>query len=119
MSRYQVSYPRRQPALVVEHMGGGKLGNCYSGARDIVRSFMPLTDRQLRQLQGMGVISSGQDLWIAKAYEDVEEVAPVGYDDATGRVLDTVPLAPDGQAYAPVKFPVYVYEVETRCDSGD
>lgn len=119
-------YLNPRPTLVIEHVGGGQLGNCYSGSTWRVTSTTKLTAAKLVALNAAGVLGIGQEFYVrsqadgkeAAAGED--EVPCVTVDRRTGKPTGEPPINPySGNLYGSHKYPFYVYECESRCDSSD
>lgn len=128
MSDKTFSYPHIRPFLAIERNGGGSLGNCYSSSSWRVTSVVRLKAETLKALNACGVLGFGQEFYIRSKADGTEE--PAGHDTLpcvvtdrrTGKRLDERPVNPyarDGAEYQPIQSPFYVYDCESRCDSGD
>lgn len=111
-------YRNPRPRLLVEPNGGKKLGNCYDASYYKVTSTYPLTDANFDALFASGAIGYGQIYYRKEAVEVKEMVPCVG--EINGEAVDLNPVNPySGKPYGPISMPHYIYEIETRCDSGD
>lgn len=113
-----------RPRLLVENLGGSSLGRCYSASFQRVTSTLRMTREQLEALRMAGVIHSGQELYIRSQCDGKEAAA--GEDTVPcvavvdGAVVDEPAINPySGKLYAPIQCSYFVYDIETRCDSGD
>ena len=133
-------YRRVRPILTVEDTGGSQLGNCYHACYYKVTSLFSICKKTLWQLKDAHFISDGQEFYckFVKANgdrvpvpEDMDwrqKIEPTGIDivlcleidEKTGDVLNTNPINKyTGKPYGTTEIGYYVYEVETRVDSGD
>lgn len=111
-------YRNPRPRLLVESKGGKKLGNCYSASYYTVTSTYPLTDAEFDALFESGAIGYGQVYYRKPEVVLVDTVRCVGMEG--NKVVDENPLIPySGKPYGTIQQAYFVYEVETRCDSGD
>lgn len=126
MSDVHFSYPNPRPRLVIECVGGGSLGNCYSSATWRVTATERLSAHKLAALNAAGVLGMGQEFYVRSQADGKEE--PAGEDDVpcvvtdrfTGKPTGDAPINPySGKLYEPIKCPFFVYLCESRCDSGD
>lgn len=140
MSNRDYVYRNPRPVIAVESTGGASLGNCYSVSFFKVTSTQALSMQKLQHLFLVGVLGVGQTfsarrVTAAGTLERVQEVLgwqdkvePTGHDAVECTAVDrntqkavnepaTNPYT--GKPYAPIQAPYYVYECETRCDSGD
>lgn len=125
MSEINYVYPKPRPDLTVEHMGGRKLGNCYSATNYRVTSQFKLTRDKLLALRDLGFLGMGQDFQIHSKCDGTETTcltvpAACVAMDSTGKPIPGPAINPySGKPYEPTSYTYYVYEVETRCDSSD
>lgn len=113
-------YAPTRPNLVIEDVGGGKLGNCYYGTTYRITSRHQMGDDQIHALAKAGVLGYGQEFYIRKRVEPAgeDELKCVVYVD--GKRTDEVPVNYAGTPITnTVKQPFYVYECERRVDSSD
>ncbi len=112
-------YPFKRPTLAIEVTGGAKLGNCYRSTTYRVTA-MPhrLKLEALHKLNDIGVLGFGQEFYVRSKCDGTEE--PAGHDEVQCVEEDGTPAKrPDGRAFEPHRYPFFVYECESRCDSGD
>jgi len=117
---------RTRPELVIEGTGGGSLGNCYSANGWRVTSVHRLTAETLRGLNALGLLGIGQEFYVNSQADGKEEPAGVDtvpcvvVDKRTGKRLDEPAINPySGEPYGSHDYPYFVYDCESRCDSGD
>lgn len=115
-----------RPSLVIEHVGGGALGRCYSSSLWRVTSTVRLSTDTLKALNGAGVLGIGQEFYVRSPADGKEpaagedEVPCVTVDRRTGQPTGEPANNPySGEPYGSTRCPYYVYECESRCDSGD
>jgi hypothetical protein len=120
------TYPRPIPDLTIETTGGGQLGNCYSATTYRVTSLQRLSVEKLKALNAAGVLGFGQEFYIRSQADGKEpaarevESACVAVDKRTGKPTGDPAINPySGEPYGSSKYSVYVYDCESRCDSGD
>jgi len=126
MSNLSFTYPKPMPDLTIETTGGGSLGNCYSSTTWRVTSLHRLSVKKLEALNEAGVLGFGQEFYIRSQADGKEapagekESACVAVDRNTGKpTADPAINQYSGKPYEPHKYPFFVYECESRCDSGD
>lgn len=104
--------------LNIEVTGGANLGRCYTSTTYRVTSRSYLGTKEIDELRKMGYLGYGQEFY-AKYVNDsgqLEVLQPTGNPtdwqerNALPKPTMATPTAYDYQ---------YVYEIETRCDSGD
>lgn len=114
-----------RPRLVVESRGGSALRNCYSASYQRITSTQRMSKAQIEALRTAGVLSCGQEFYIRSQCDGAE--APAGMDEVpcsvvVDGVVDVNKIAINeysGKPYAPIKQPYFVYDTESRVDSGD
>ena len=122
---YRTTFPNPRPKLVIEHIGGCMLGNCYSGQTDRITSRFKLSAETIRKLYELGLVGFGQEFWVKSQCDGNEKPAFMDEliavsEDRYGKELPGPALnAYTQEPIAPIQSPVYVYECESRCDSGD
>ena len=126
MSDTRFVYPKPIPDLTIETTGGGSLGNCYSSTTWRVTSLHRLSVKTLQALNAAGVLGFGQEFYIRSQADGKEapagekETPCVAVDRFTGKPTGEPAINPySGQPYGSHKYPFYIYECESRCDSGD
>lgn len=122
----QFVYRNPRPQLVIESKGGRSLGRCYTASSYRIISLSKMTAEKLQGLFRLGFIGYGQEFEIISKCDGTEEPAGIEsipcivIDERTGAVLDEPPTNPySGKLYEPSQSPYYVYDTESRCDSGD
>jgi hypothetical protein len=125
MKRYHYYLPIR-PGFVIENAGGSMLGNCYSQSLYRVTSRVRLSKERLEALYKLGLIGMGQEFYVRSKCDGTEEPAivdEVGCTtcDENGKPTGEPPInSYTGQPITgTVPITHYVYDCETRCDSGD
>ena len=120
------AYPKPIPDLTIETAGGGSLGNCYSSTSWRVTSLHRLSVATLKALNAAGVLGFGQEFYVRSQADGKEapagekESACVAVDRHTGKPTGEPAInSIGGQPYGAHRYPFYVYECESRCDSGD
>jgi hypothetical protein len=120
------AYLNPRPHLVIDSTGGGSLGNCYSASLWRVTSTKRLSTDALKALNKAGVLGFGQEFYVRSQADGKEtaagedEVPCVTVDRRTGKPTGEPAINPyNGKPYGSTKCPFYVYECESRCDSGD
>jgi hypothetical protein len=128
-------YRNPRPRLVIEHVGGAQLGNCYSSATFRITSTQALSPTDLATLREAGVLGYGQEVFYrfvtAEGHRihvplDEDTSPSTGVDviqaaeiDSTGAVVRCPALnAYSGLECKPIEAPFYVYDVENRVDSS-
>ncbi len=124
MSNRTFEFRNPRPRLVVENVGGSSLGNCYSASLQRITSTLRMSRAQLEALRTAGVIHGGQEFYIRSTCDGKESAA--GEDTVPcvtvvdGKVTGEPAINPySGEPYGPIQCGYFVYEIETRCDSGD
>jgi len=119
-------YRNARPSIVIESRGGKQLGNCYHASYYRVTSLRKLTKETIDGMFRLGLIGYGQEFCILTKCDGSEEPAGtdtvpcVVIDEGTGEVIDEPAINPySGEPYGPNMQPYYVYDTESRCDSGD
>lgn len=122
----QYVYRNVRPQLVIESKGGRSLGHCYTASSYRITSLSKLTAEKIQGLFNLGFIGYGQEFNVLSKCDGTEEPAGIDQvpctvvDERTGEVLNEPPTNPySGKLYAPSATPYYVYDTESRCDSGD
>lgn len=117
-------YRNPRPLLIVESTGGASLGNCYNASYQRVTSTQRLGRKEIEALREAGVLGYGQEFYIRSRCDGQEAAA--GHDAVScvtvvNGVVTDEPAVNDytGEPYAPVQRPYFVYETESRVDSGD
>lgn len=116
---------RVRPDLVIEVTGGASLGNCYSSTTRRVTSASRLTREQLTALYRLGLLGMGQEFYIRSTCDGTEE--PAVFDDVPCVMVDDndQPTGEPainqytGEPRPPTRYDYFVYDLDTRCDSGD
>lgn len=120
----QVIFHNPRPLLVIELARSVRLGHCYSGATYKITSRVQQTGASLRKLWLAGVLGYGQEFRVLSQTDGRE--APAGHDEVPAVLLmddgsldlTTPALNWEGKPCPSARIPYYVYETETRCDSG-
>lgn len=118
------SYPKPRPDLTVEQVYDSSRG-CYHVARFRVTSKFRLTRDKLMALRDLGVLGVGQETSISGTCDGSEAPALIVMSEciayeADGSAVPGPALNPySGKPYPPTPYDYYIYEAETRCDSGD
>ncbi len=116
---YRVQWTTPLPRLAITLVRSWEPRMCESKAvYRVVSSPFPLTDEQLRALDKLGVIGSGQEFRITDRQVSMVSAPARGYD-REGNVVDENPVNERGEPYPPSEFAVYTYDVARHCDSGD
>jgi hypothetical protein len=119
-------YKRTRPHLTIEITGGGSLGNCYSQTNWRVTSWNRISKEKLVSMNNIGLLGIGQEFYVSSQADGKEPAA--GHDETpcqvvdrrTGKVLDEPPINDySGKPIEPIQCEFYVYDCESRCDSGD
>lgn len=120
-----VRYPQSRPDLTIECTGGKSLERCYSASYWRITSLNRIKKDTINQLFQLGLVGIGQAFDIRSQCDGkeppafVEEIAAVEFD-MMGAIVPGMPINEySGKPFAPSRQHVYVYECETRCDSGD
>jgi hypothetical protein len=115
-----------RPDLVIDGTGGASLGNCYGASYFRITSRRRLSQEQIKALFALGLLGSGQEFYVRSQCDGKEEagaVDEVGCTklDETGKPTGEPPINPyNGQPRTgTVRYEYFVYDTETRCDSGD
>ncbi len=123
MTRHHV-YWNHRPRLVVENRGGKALGNCYIASFQRITSTLRMSRKEIEALRDAGVLHGGQEFYIRSQCDGNEPAA--GQDmlpcvvELNGEILDEPAINPySGLPYAPIQQSYFVYETESRVDSGD
>ena len=120
----QVIFHNPRPILTIEVARSMKLGHCYSGTTYRITSRQRQTPGTLRKLFEAGVLGFGQEFRVISQADGKEEAA--GLDECRAvllrdnGILDLVTPAVnwEGKPIPVARIPYFVYETETRCDSG-
>lgn len=135
-------YNNPRPCLVVERVGGGKLGNCYHSMKYKVTSTRAMSMEDMCDLRKAGFLGYGQEFYAKYVKADgtkdavpqtldwktTKDVVATGHDliecsevdDRTGEVLRTPSINPySGKEDEPREVSYFVYECESRVDSSD
>lgn len=140
-------YLNKRPSLVIEHAGGGNLGNCYNSMSYKITSLHPMTQKELFLLRDAGFLGYGQEFycyfekadgskvgvpsekdWLPQQYKTGKGPEPTGIDivpcvevdDRTGKVLNIKYINTySGKEVQPTEIGYYVYHCESRVDSSD
>jgi len=133
-------YKHSRPSLVVECTGGRNLGNCYNASYYRITSLQALGRDQIMALREAGFLGYGQEFsftyknadgsrgavpdkvdWKIKVEPTASDtVQCVEVDDRTGEVLRTPSINPyTGEPDGTTEISYFVYECESRVDSGD
>ena len=110
------AYRSTAPVLMIEELGGRKLGNCYYATRYRITSRgVKLTREQLHKLADAGVLGVGQEFYVRSTCDGMEEPcrresAPCTVDEEGGHCDQ-----PQHQGYV---HTYYSYECERRVDSS-
>jgi len=108
-----------RPRLVVESTGGKKLGHCYSASYFRVTSTFKLDSEDLKNLFYTGALGYGQGFSLVSESSGSDTVPCLGIDGDTVIENPVNPYSKTGARYQPIQVPFFVYNTETRCDSGD
>lgn len=135
-------YRNPRPQLTIQVTGGAHLGRCYEATYYKVTSKRPLSKKDLRNLRDGGFVGYGQEFmcWYQNSEGNREQVPEeldwrtskdlvptchdvvpcVDVDEVTGEVTKNPSVNPySGKEDQPINDPYYVYECESRVDSGD
>ena len=130
----KVIFKNPRPTLTIEYIGSRSIGRCYLEMTYRVTSTSPLSSETISAFQAAGLLGIGQECRFHQVLRDggtvavnkqpepsgTDAVLPVEVDEFTGKPTGNAAVNPyTGKQYAPHNFFHYVYEVVTRCDSGD
>lgn len=119
-------YMNTRPQLSVEHTGGRHLGNCYYATSYKVTSLKRLSRETVKGLFDLGFMGYGQEFNVISPCDGKEP--PAGTDEVPCTTVDRWTNKPTGEPainpysglpYGPSLQEYFVYECESRCDSGD
>lgn len=123
---HEVLWRNPRPQLTIECTRGFQISNCYSGALWRVTSDRRLSRGTLEALNNAGVLGFGQEFRILSRADGSEDPAgkdaiqPSVRDRVTGNLVEGE-IAVDylGKPHTAMEMPFWIYECESRCDSGD
>lgn len=139
MANWQHTWLHERPSLVIEDLGGARLGHHYVAMRYKVTTTQEMSMAMLIALRELSFLGYGQEFSAVQVTSDgkrerighlrdafkpappsgVDLVKCVTINTISRKVIDEPAINPmTGEPYPIKEFPYYVYECESRADSS-